>query len=293
MLSEVPIRLDDPASVCLLAALTEPPIEVPQVGAQAHHATYDEDLKTEDEDTNDDGKPKQQIYPKKDLLSWSQPRKQDAGDNLCYNGVDVTRFYPGERCWPPALQGASLVIGTLCAFRKEKALPTLLEAFARVRSLRPHLKLLLVGDGPLRKDLQERSARLGLAEDCHFEPATADVARWFHATDIFVLPSVSEALSNSLMEAMACGCCAVASRVGGNPELVTHERTGLLFTAGDVAGLAACLQRLIEQPGLAQELAAAGAAHLRERFSTQVAARRMEEIYTGLIGSADAGRQLI
>ena len=213
--------------------------------------------------------------------------------HLCYNGVDVTRFYPGERCWPPALQGASLVIGTLCAFRKEKALPTLLEAFARVRSLRPHLKLLLVGDGPLRKDLQERSARLGLAEDCHFEPATADVARWFHATDIFVLPSVSEALSNSLMEAMACGCCAVASRVGGNPELVTHERTGLLFTAGDVAGLAACLQRLIEQPGLAQELAAAGAAHLRERFSTQVAARRMEEIYTGLIGSADAGRQLI
>lgn len=203
--------------------------------------------------------------------------------HLCYNGLDITRFYPGERCRPPALRDASLVIGVLCAFRREKALSTLLEAFARIRVLRPGLKLLLVGDGPLRKDLQEHSARLGLAENCHFEPATADVARWLHAIDVFVLPSVSEALSNSLMEAMACGCCTVASRVGGNPELVTHERTGLLFDAGDVAGLTACLDRLIEQPELAHELAAAGASRIRENFSTQASARRMEEIYIGLI----------
>jgi glycosyltransferase involved in cell wall biosynthesis len=104
--------------------------------------------------------------------------------------------------------------------------------------------------------------------------------------DIFVLPSLSEALSNSLMEAMACGCCAVASEVGGNPELVEHGQTGLLFPAGDSLALAAALESLLDSPALRHRLAGAGAGFIREGFSSQAAARRMGRIYAGCIGGA-------
>jgi glycosyltransferase involved in cell wall biosynthesis len=104
------------------------------------------------------------------------------------------------------------------------------------------------------------------------------------AIDIFVLPSLSEALSNSLMEAMACGCCAAASRAGGNPELVTHGETGMLFDPGDAAGLAQTLGLLIGAPALRQELAGNAARVMATRFSMPAAARRMAGIYSGLLG---------
>ena len=203
--------------------------------------------------------------------------------HLCYNAIDTCRFQPGPRCRPAPLAGAALVVGVICAFRPEKDLPTLLEAFHLVRGVRPGLKLLLVGSGSCLELLRAQSRRLALGEDCHFEPATADVPPWLRAIDIFVLPSISEALSNSLIEAMACGCCAVASRVGGNPELVDHERTGLLFRPGDASGLAAALRRLIENDGLRETLASAGSAQIHRSFSLHASAQRMQEIYSALL----------
>jgi len=88
-----------------------------------------------------------------------------------------------------------------------------------------------------------RARALGLIPDCILEPATPRVPQWLHATDIFVLPSLSEALSNSLMQAIAiaCGCPVVASRVGSNPELVTPGETCMLFEPRDAVGLAQVL----------------------------------------------------
>ena len=100
----------------------------------------------------------------------------------------------------------------------------------------------MVGSGSCLADLQGRATALGIHPDCVFEPATQRVPDWLNAIDIFVLPSLSEALSNSLMEAMACGCCVAASRVGGNPELVAHGETGMLFEPRDAAGLAEVLR---------------------------------------------------
>jgi glycosyltransferase involved in cell wall biosynthesis len=101
--------------------------------------------------------------------------------------------------------------------------------------------------------------------------------------DIFVLPSLSEAFSNALMEAMACGCCSVASNVGGNPELVRAGETGLLFERGDAGSLADALQRLIGDEGLRKQLAVNGQSYVRGNFSAQAAARRMGEIYARLL----------
>jgi glycosyltransferase involved in cell wall biosynthesis len=181
------------------------------------------------------------------------------------------------------LRDASLVVGVVCVLRPEKALETLLDAFAEVRGIEPGMKLAIVGSGPCLPDLQERARALGILGQCVFEPATPHVAEWLAGIDIFVLPSVSEALSNSLMEAMACGCTVAASRVGGNPELVVEGETGMLFEPRDAAGLAQTLRLLIREPALRKELGRNAAGAIAGRFSLAASARRMGEIYTALL----------
>ncbi len=202
---------------------------------------------------------------------------------LCYNGIDLDVFRPLDASRPVNLAPGSFVIGVVSVLRPEKGLHTLLQAFAGVRHLRSGMKLAVVGDGSMLESLQSAACTLRIHEDCVFAHSTSQVADWLRAIDIFVLPSLSEALSNSLMEAMACGCCAVASNVGGNPELIRSGETGLLFKSGDPAALSAALQMLIEDESLRKRIAAAGTAFVREHFSIAASARRMGEIYTQLI----------
>jgi glycosyltransferase involved in cell wall biosynthesis len=195
--------------------------------------------------------------------------------DLCYNGIDTSVFF----ACPSKAASPELTIGVVAVLRPEKGLHTLVDAFAQIHGLRPGLRLMIVGSGPLRNELEARAGKLGILENCVWEPDTADVAGRLRAIDIFVLPSLGEALSNSLMEAMACGCCPVASDVGGNPELVTEGRTGLLFRPGDASDLAAKLRLVIEQESLRRSLAAAAFSFIKDNFSIQAAAVRMAEIY--------------
>jgi len=202
---------------------------------------------------------------------------------LCYNGVDTGRFYPAEEPRPEAVAEASLVIGTVCALRPEKGLPLLQEAFARVGGQDRKMKLLIVGSGSELPRLEGNAARLGIGGASVFIPAAYDVAAWLRAIDIFVLPSSSEAFSNALLEAMACGCAAVGSRVGGTPELIGQDERGLLFSSGDGADLAAKLSKLIENQPLRRELAGRAARFARENLTIEIAARRTGEIYEKLL----------
>ena len=209
---------------------------------------------------------------------------------LCYNGIDLEQFQRLDIPRPTALPSDAIVIGVVCALRPEKGLSTLVKAFARIRNLGPRVKLAIVGSGPMRDLLEAEVHALGISEDCVFEPATKAVANWLSAIDIFVLPSLSEALSNSLMEAMACGCCSAASNVGGNPELLRPGETGLLFEPLDVAGLSDVLRTLVTDEALRRRLAAAGQRMVRERFSVQVSAQRIGEIFSKLIESGRNAR---
>jgi glycosyltransferase involved in cell wall biosynthesis len=202
---------------------------------------------------------------------------------LCYNGVDTQVFYPAAEPKPSRLSDASLVIGIVCALRPEKRVDLLLDAFARVRHLRSRMKLLVLGSGPLLPELQQRAAALGIAGDCVFEPAASSVAHWMRAIDIFVLPSSSEAFSNALLEAMACGCCPVGSRVGGTPELIAHNERGLLFESGNVDDLAEKLRLLLEDDSLRQRFSEASARFAREQLSIERAVSRTESLYTELL----------
>src|SRR5262249_11016569 len=162
--------------------------------------------------------------------------------------------------------------GVVCALRPEKRLDLLLDAFSKIAA--PGRKLAVVGSGPELPALQRQSRALNLDSYCHFEPATSSVAEWLRSMDIFLLPSPTEARSNSLMEAMACGVAVVASDVGGNPELVTHGETGLLFPSGDEDALASALSRLAESALLRTDLGKRASVLIHEKFSLAASVNR-------------------
>ena len=202
---------------------------------------------------------------------------------LCHNGVETSVFYPAPGPKPPAVAGASLVIGTVCALRPEKRVDLLLKAFAQVRHLQGGMKLLIVGSGKVLPQLEALRDELGIMADCIFEPAKIDVLPWMRALDVFVISSESESFPNALLEAMACGCSPIGSRVGGIPELITHGVSGLLFESQSAESLSAALAKLIQDPALRLQFAKQAAHVARETFSMEANAQRNEALYRRLI----------
>jgi len=198
---------------------------------------------------------------------------------LCYNGVDTREFYPDANGKLPEYAEASIVIGAVCVLRPEKNLTLLQEAFAKVRHLSPHPMLLIVGSGPELDKLKANAERLRIAEFCHFVPASKQVAAFMRSIDIFVSCSYSEAFSNSILEAMACGSCVVGSRVGGTPELIADAERGLLFISNDVNDLADKLARLIQEPAVRQQFGERAARFAAAKLSMAENLRRTSEIY--------------
>ncbi len=203
---------------------------------------------------------------------------------LCYNGINTQVFERRPRERPRELAGADPVVGIVCALRPEKDLPTLVRAFALARNQHPRMRLVIVGSGEMLGPLLQLSEELGQREHCVFVPSTAEVPQWLSSIDIFVLPSISEALSNSLMEAMACGCAPVASNIGGNGELVEHGERGLLFRAGDAEELALHLSTLAADEALRRRYAEASRLFIQENFSLASSVGRMTEIYLEAMG---------
>jgi glycosyltransferase involved in cell wall biosynthesis len=211
---------------------------------------------------------------------------------LCYNGVDTAEFYPATARKPTPVADASFVIGTVCVLRQEKALDLLQEAFARVRHIKPGMKLLIVGSGPELPRLEANARRLGVQDDCLFVPATPFVAQYLHGLDIFVSCSNSEAFSNAILEAMACGCRVVGSRVGGTPELIGEDERGLLFRPGDVGDLAEKLTALLASEPLCRELGARAAEFAKTKLNIEIASQRMAEIYETVLRQKTAMRPI-
>lgn len=204
---------------------------------------------------------------------------------LSYNGVETEKFYPaapGRELFPP---GAT-VVGAVCALRSEKRMDLLIEAFARARIDHPRARLLIVGGGVELPRLQRRSAELGLEGLVRFEPSQADVVEWLRAIHVFVLASDSESFPNALLEAMACGCCPIGSRVGGVPELIEEGRSGLIFEPGDADDLANKLTRVLSDVVMRRDMAREAAIRARERFSMDAAVARMQAFYSELLEGA-------
>jgi glycosyltransferase involved in cell wall biosynthesis len=211
---------------------------------------------------------------------------------LCYNGLDVARFSPHSSTILPSEAGCgAITIGAVSLLRPEKNLGLLLRAFARLAPETPNARLILVGSGPECANLRSLARELGISDRCTFQAAEPDVSAWLRTMDIFVLPSISEALSNSLMEAMGCGCAVVASNAGGSSELITSGRTGLLFDSGDVEDLAEKLKRLVESRELRAELGGNAAQLMNSSFSIPASAQVMQDIYRSFFRSGETARE--
>ena len=207
--------------------------------------------------------------------TWHVSRK---GIHVCYNGFETDQFNPENRQRPPQLADASVVFGTVALLRPEKNLGLLIDAFAKVHQQDPKARLLIVGSGPLKEELLQRVQDLQIAPFCVFEEATTTPATWMRAIDVFVLPSRSEAFSNALLEAMACGCCPVGSRVGGMPELIKHGEHGFLFNPESPGELAEQLTKLALNPDLRNEMAAKAVRFAFDNLTIEVASQKLASL---------------
>ncbi len=176
----------------------------------------------------------------------------DAAIEVVPNGVDLRRFEHLPDPWPREQLGWSdeqVVIAYVGRLAPEKSLPFLLRAFRGVHEVYPQTRLLIVGDGPERENLQERARLMGLAEKVVFTGLVPydEVPRYLRLADLFATASVTEVHPLSVIEAMAAGLPVVGVRSPGVGDVVQHERNGLLVER-DVAALASALGRLVSEP---------------------------------------------
>jgi glycosyltransferase involved in cell wall biosynthesis len=141
---------------------------------------------------------------------------------------------------------------------EQKGLDLLLDAFARIAASATGWELDIVGDGPLRRELEARVHRLAISEQVVFHGHQADPFPLLYSASVFVLPSRFEGMPNAMLEAMGCGLAVITSDASPGPlELVRDGETGLVVASEDSAALAAAMQRMILDPALRERLAAA------------------------------------
>ena len=204
------------------------------------------------------------------------------------NGVDTQRFRPADAARRARLRaqidcGADdWLIGCVASFSPVKQHATLVAAFALLHERHPRARLVLVGAGPLRADIEAQIAALGLGNAVRMLGARSDVEQILPALDVFVLASSTEGMSNAILEAQACGLGVVATAVGGNPELVTHGVNGLLVPAADATALARALDDLASARQRCRGFGEAGRRTVQERHSVAAMTMAYENLYEEL-----------
>ncbi len=192
------------------------------------------------------------------------------------NGVDLARFaYTG-----PYPAGPAVLVARLSP---EKDVATLIRAMGHARDLwgsqEPRLALEVIGDGAERAELESLSRCSGLQDMIHFLGERRDIPARLARASMFILPSLTEGVSLTLLEAMARGLPVVATRVGGNLEVVVDGKTGILVPPRDPAALAAAMVRLAQNPQLGQEMGRCGRERVEREFSIQEMVRQYEQEY--------------
>ncbi|MGE5815416.1 MAG: glycosyltransferase [Acidobacteriota bacterium] len=187
------------------------------------------------------------------------------------NGLELERFHA-------KVHGPIESIITVAHLRPEKSHDVLLDAFARTTA-RKRLRLRIVGDGPCRPALERQARELGLGRRVEFLGHREDVADLLALSDLFVLPSRSEAFPNSALEAMASGLPVIASAVGGLLDLIEDGRNGLLVPPREAAALATAIDRLVAQPTLAAAIGESARRHVRDRYSFDRMVASVEHLY--------------
>ena len=202
------------------------------------------------------------------------------------SGVDARAFRPGpvdprvEATLPP--RPRVIFTGRL---HPQKNLELLLESWPEVARC-SRGSLILVGDGDERDRLAERASALGVGDRVHFAGKVEDPAEYLRGADAFVLPSVAEGMSNSLLEAMATGLPCLASAIGGNTDLLERGEAGLLLPADDPGAWARAIIRVVTDHDLAGRIGAAARRRIEAEFALEAVVDRYQELYRRLLSGA-------
>lgn len=213
---------------------------------------------------------------------------------VIHNGRDLDRFAATDAQRRAATR-TSLGLGdeptvlAMARLDEQKGHRHLIDALAILASRRTDLVTLLAGEGPLENSLRTQCAALGLGERVRFLGYRRDVPELFEAADIVVLPSLYEGLPLVAIEALAAGRPMVATEVDGTPEVVVHERTGLLVPPANPDALAAAIERLLDEPGLAARLASDGQKFVHENFAVQRQVEQTAALYSEVTGLGREG----
>jgi L-malate glycosyltransferase len=180
--------------------------------------------------------------------------------------------------------GVEHVVVHASNFRPVKRIGAVFEIFQRIRARLP-ARLVMIGDGPDRRPLEQRLAKAGLQEVVEFAGEQHDLVPWLSAADLFLLPSEQESFGLAALEAMACEVPVVASRVGGLPEIIDDGRTGFLCAADDIDGMAAQGVAVLSNPDLHERIGRAAAEDVRTRFCTDLIVSQYEQCYHDVLES--------
>jgi glycosyltransferase involved in cell wall biosynthesis len=211
-----------------------------------------------------------------------------------YNGIDLSPFTPpgngqhrAERQAFGIPPEAPLLI-TVAVLRPPKGIQYLIEAMPTILQALPEARYLVVGSGPHEGLLHEQVKNQGLTERVIFTGARHDVPKLLAMSDLFVLPTLTEALPTVLAEAMAAQKPIVVSNVGGVPEMIEHGHNGLLVPPADLARLAEACLYLLQHPDRAHALACAGRQVVEQRFNIREQVQQLSSLYQELL--AQRGR---
>jgi glycosyltransferase involved in cell wall biosynthesis len=194
------------------------------------------------------------------------------------NGVDLSRFPD----WDAQLGGRH--VGVTANLRPVKGLDGFLRASALVHAEHPEVSFSIAGEGPERPMLEQLAREIGLTDSLNLHGSMSDVPGFLAGLEVAVLPSLSEGMSNALLEYMAAGRAIVATAVGNNANMIEDGVTGLLVPPNDPSALAGAIGRLLSDPRMARRLGVAARRRVEEDYSREVMVRRFEAFYRRLVG---------
>jgi glycosyltransferase involved in cell wall biosynthesis len=199
------------------------------------------------------------------------------------NGINQVRFNP-EKSFKDVraelgVGKEEVLVGFIARVTLQKNPLLLIRAFAKIAGTHP-IKLLIVGDGDLKKDAVDLAATLKVEDKIIFQPFRQDIPDLLNAIDIYCLPSLWEGLSIALLEAMGMRKAIVATPVNGTKEVITHMKNGILVPVNDVDALADAFVQLANDPSLRSRIAQQAYETLSQEFNTQTMVHKIEDLYT-------------
>ncbi|MEL7567534.1 MAG: glycosyltransferase family 4 protein [Dehalobacterium sp.] len=228
---------------------------------------------------------------KKEIMQWEEIPEDKI--QVIYNGIK-TDFFKNKTTTPYdklrlGLNPLLPVVGTVARLAPQKGVEYFIQAAYLVAQVVDRVQFLIVGGGPLRKDLEKETLKLGLRDKIIFTGQHPDTSRIYPLIDVFVMPSLSEGLSISVIEAMAAKRPILATAIGGIPELIDHRETGILVPPGNKQALAQGILELLKRPKWSEKLAEAAGQKAQNLYTIEKMVHQTEDIYRQVALAREVG----